>query len=45
MSLEERKERWAVMMERLRRDSINEWCRGFLTVLADPRPTAVINYT
>jgi trehalose 6-phosphate synthase len=43
MSLEERKERWAVMMERLRRDNINEWCRGFLTVLADPHPMAEID--
>jgi trehalose 6-phosphate synthase len=31
MSLEERKERWSTMMERLRRDSIKEWCSSFLT--------------
>jgi trehalose 6-phosphate synthase len=35
MSLEERKERWDTMMERLRRDSIKEWCSSFLTRFAE----------
>jgi trehalose 6-phosphate synthase len=35
MSLEERKERWNVMVGALRERSIDEWCRSFLTSFAE----------
>ena len=34
MSLDERKDRWHAMMDRLDRNNVSEWCRRFLTALA-----------
>jgi trehalose 6-phosphate synthase len=43
MSLEERKERWAAMMDRLQANGVEHWCRDFLSVLQegvpDPEPS------
>ncbi|HEY8564699.1 MAG TPA: alpha,alpha-trehalose-phosphate synthase (UDP-forming) [Beijerinckiaceae bacterium] len=38
MPLDERRERWGVMMEHLRRHGITEWCRDFLDALAEGDP-------
>jgi trehalose 6-phosphate synthase len=35
MPLEERQERWAAMMERLQTNTVEAWCRQFLSRLAD----------
>jgi trehalose 6-phosphate synthase len=34
MPLEERKERWAAMMEKLRANTVDHWCASFLAALA-----------
>jgi trehalose-6-phosphate synthase len=33
MPIEERRERWATMMERLRSNTVQAWCQGFLDSL------------
>ncbi|PSC06261.1 alpha,alpha-trehalose-phosphate synthase (UDP-forming) [Alsobacter soli] len=37
MSLEERKERWRAMMDKLRANTVDHWCASFLSVLAQER--------
>jgi trehalose 6-phosphate synthase len=41
MPLEERKERWAAMMEKLRANTVDHWCAAFLAALAE-EPTHVL---
>jgi len=38
MSLEERRERWNALMGRLRANTIEDWCRSFLSALHEERP-------
>ena len=39
MLLEERKERWTAMMDRLQANGVEHWCRDFLSVLQEGIPT------
>ena len=41
MSLEERRERWTTMMGRLRTNTVEAWCRQFLSCLGDASADAV----
>ncbi len=41
MPLRERQERWTTMMERLRTNTVEAWCRQFLDCLADPATDAM----
>jgi trehalose 6-phosphate synthase len=40
MPIEERRERWRELMNRLRANGINDWCQGFLTALNGEQPLA-----
>jgi trehalose 6-phosphate synthase len=41
MPLRERQERWTTMMERLRTNTVEAWCREFLDCLAGPAAEAM----
>jgi trehalose 6-phosphate synthase len=40
MPIEERKERWNLLMDRLRANTVDDWCRGYLSTLCEERLVA-----